>query len=348
MGIYKDQWPKLLIVDGTSVLSTCYYAALPPEMKNAKSEEEKEAMYGNLLQNSEGIYTNGILGMSRILVRFIEEWKPDYIAIAFDKSRNTFRRKQCESYKAQRGRTPQPLKDQIKLMEQILSESGIPVFVSDNFEADDIAGSIAEVYKQKMRVCFLTKDRDYLQLVDSSHDTTCFILSDQKKAGEFRERYGLPEPEFHCLKNIMEFNEELVLKEKGVRPKQIPDLKAMEGDASDNIAGVKGVSATTAIPLLKEYKSIEELYRVLEEIGEDEKKKKELARLWKEHLGIKRSPLKALAGGKEDAFTSKWLATIVRDIKIPDITPYPVKNIRTKVFNEWMERLEIRNINLEI
>lgn len=342
-----DNRPRMLIVDGSSLLSTCYFAALPEEVKKAKTEEEKEAAYGNLLQNSEGVYTNGILGMARTLVHFIEEWKPDYLAVAFDKSRNTFRKKKCETYKAQRGKTPQPLKDQMILMEQILSESGIPVFISDNYEADDIAGSIAEKYKKDMKISLLTKDRDYLQLVDDECQVTCLILSDKKKAGDFRLIYQVPESEMDCMKNIMEFTAERVKGEKGVWPNQIADLKAIEGDTSDNISGIKGVSTTTAIPLLEEYGNIERIYEVLEEAGDDKEMLGKLWQMWKDCFGLKRNPIRYLQTGKEDAITSKWLATIVRDIVIPDFTRYPVSKIRIDVFNNWMDRLEIRNIRLK-
>lgn len=346
MNTYQnDTRPKMLIIDGSSILTTCYYANLPLEVKTAKTDEEKEKSYSMILHSSDGTYTNGILGFCKILVRFINEWKPDYIVTAFDKSRKTtFRKQMYEDYKGQRKTSPAPLKEQLRLIQQILYESRIPVLISDRYEADDLAGSVAEKYKEEMQIALLTKDGDYLQLVDDDHHVKCFLMTEEPKAKQFREYHGIPTPELSCMRNIMEFTDFRVQSEKGVLPKNIVDLKAIEGDTSDNIPGVKGVSSAAA-PLISYYGSIEAIYKAIEK-DTSKKALKELADAWKEELGIKRSPINALISGKESAVLSKTLATIKRDIMLPDLTMYPAQNMDKVKFQNWMERLGIRTITV--
>lgn len=339
--------PKMLIVDGSSVLTTCFYAALPNEIKYAKTDEEKEQYYYKVLQSSNGTYTNGILGMSRILSNIVAEGDFRYIVTVFDKTRDTFRRKLYAEYKAQRGKSPEPLKEQFITMETILKESGFPVFMSDEYEADDLAGSIAEKFKDEYQISLLTKDRDYLQLVDDANNVKCLIMSDYEKAEEFRAKYGLPTPEEKYLKAIMVFDAEAVKGEKGVEPSQIVDLKAIEGDASDNIPGVKGVSSAS-VPLLNKYLTVEDLYETIHSVQNNAKETKELVSMWKDQLGIKRSPINALLAGEESCLLSKELATIVRNIPIPDFSANSVDHLNTEAFNNWMDKLEIRNISLSL
>lgn len=342
MSPQNDMRPKMLVIDGTSLLATCYYANLPMEIKTAKTEEEKEALYGNLLHSNDGVYTNGILGFCKTLVRFIKEWEPAYVVVAFDKSRSTtFRRRMYADYKGQRGSTPKPLKEQIILMEQILSSCRIPVFISENFEADDLAGSVTEKYKETMQIILVTKDRDYLQLVDDEHNVRCMILTEPDKAEEFRESYGIPQPSLYCFRNLMEFNAARVESEKGVKPEFIPDLKGIEGDASDNIPGVRGVSSAAA-PLVSHYGGVENLYAAIRNLNK--KEQKEVSGMWKEDLGINRSPMNMLLKGEREAYLSTELATIQKDIPLPDITPFPASRINRQVFNGWMQKLDITTV----
>lgn len=340
-----DNRPKMLVIDGSSVLTTCYYANLPMDLKLAKTEEEKEALYSKILHASDGTYTNAILGFSKIMIRFLKEWKPDYIVAAFDKSRQTtFRKKMYTDYKGQRKPSPSPLKDQMKLIQQILSESNIPVLISDLYEADDLAGSVTEKYKKYMQIMLLTKDRDYLQLVDDSCNVKCMIMTEEPKAEQFRQDYGIPRPEEYCFRNVMEFTSARVKSEKGVLPENIIDLKALEGDNSDNIPGVRGVSSA-AVPLISHYGSVEKIYQA---IKKDTSKKalKELSGMWKEELGINRSPVNALIAGEHDAYLSKTLATIKRDIEIPDITAFPTKRLNADIYNAWITKLDIKSVSV--
>lgn len=340
--------PKMLVIDGSSMLATCYYAALPNEIKFAKTDEEKEQNYYKILKAPDGTYTNAIMGMCRMIANIVEEGDFDNIITVFDKSRKTtFRRAMYPQYKAQRSETPAPLKNQMVLIQQILSESGFPVLLNDEYEADDLAGSVTEKYKSLYDVSLLTKDRDYLQLVDDTNNVKCLIMTDYDKAEEFRKKYNKPAPEERFMQSIMEFDDAAVFGEKGVYPRQIPDLKGLEGDASDNIPGVKGVSAATAAPLLRAYGSITHIYAELEQMKTDSVALKQTSEDWRTRFGFKRSPLNALIAGEEFAFLSAKLATIVCDIPLPPLNEYTVDRLNTVVFDAWMEKLAIRNITLK-
>ncbi|MSS36573.1 5'-3' exonuclease [Clostridium porci] len=340
--------PLFLIIDGSSLLSTNYYALLPFEIKTKKTEEERKPLYDKLMHATDGTYTNGIYGMSGTLVQLLKDLKPDYMAVVFDKTRNTFRRELYPDYKGQRKETPAPLKEQFVLMQQILRESGIRVLVHDSYEADDLAATLVERSKQKARVRLLTKDRDYLQLVEDEYDVRCWITAEKEKADTFRNAYGncfggdaveLP----RSLKSVMEFTGASVYGEKGVTPNLIPDLKGIEGDASDNIPGVRGVSSAAA-PLLMEYQSMEGLYQAIED-AKTPKEEKELSAFWKEKLGISRSPLKTLKEQKDIALLSKNLATIRRDVPIiENMEDCPTVMMDSAVFNDWMKRLDIKTV----
>ena len=141
--------PKMLIIDGSSMLATNYYATIPNEIEFAKTDEEKEKHYDKILHAPDGTYTNAIMGMCRMIANIVEEGDFDNIVTVFDKSRKTtFRRKMYPEYKAQRSETPAPLKQQMILIQQILSDAGFPVLMCDEYEADDLAGSVAQKYKE--------------------------------------------------------------------------------------------------------------------------------------------------------------------------------------------------------
>lgn len=306
---------KLLILDGSSMISTAYYALLPAEIKFAKSDEEKERHYHKILHASDGTYTNAIFGMVKQMSVLIDGWRPDYVVIAFDKTRDTFRRGMYAPYKAQRSKTQEPLKQQFIKMQELLESAGFPVLISDTYEADDLAGTVAEIYKSDMSVRIVTKDRDYLQLVDDENDVRVWMQASEKELNDMGRTFELyrgnnfSQEVCPWLKSYLEYTEEAVIADKGVSPKQIPDLKGIEGDTSDNYPGVKGVSSAAA-PLLQEYGSVERIYDEIDACNGDAKAEKMLSNFWKEQLEIKRSPLNALKAGREDAYLSKDLATI--------------------------------------
>ena len=300
-----------LIIDGSSMLSSNYYGSLPNEVKFAKTEEEKQKAYSKIMQTTDGKYTNGVYASLRMILDIIYDFPEiDHMAVVFDVSRNTFRRNIDPEYKAQRKPTPSPLSQQFRTLHEILQRIGICVLADPNFEADDIAGSIIERFKPSYKMVFMTKDHDYLQLIDKQVGGW-IVQNTQDKADAIMEN-RIPH---HVPGKVAYFDTITVINQEGVKPCQIPDLKGLCGDASDNIKGVSGVGPSAAIPLLKCYPTIEALYQDIEAATT----KEQIAALqekWKKH-GCKRSPYKKLINAKNDALLSKQLATIKRDIVTP-------------------------------
>lgn len=176
---------KFVIVDGSSMLSTCYYAVLPREIMFAKTEEEKQKHYGKILHAGDGTYTNAIFGMLKTIASLLKKQKPGYIAFVFDKTRDTFRRELYAEYKGTRGATPEPLKQQFVLIESILEEAGFRVLYSDDYEADDYAGSLVMKFRSQVPVVVMTKDHDYLQLVNDEYNVRAWMVqAKQEKADD--------------------------------------------------------------------------------------------------------------------------------------------------------------------
>lgn len=346
---------KLLIIDGSSLLSTCYYAVLPREIMFAKTEEEKRKHYDKILHAADGTYTNAVFGVLKTIVSILNKQKPDHIAFVFDKTRDTFRRKLYPEYKGTRSATPEPLKAQFVLIETLLADVGFQVLFSDQYEADDYAGSLAEKFREEIQVIVMTKDHDYLQLVNDEYNVRAWMVqSKQEKADELYERHYLPfgiqKEQLNLPEKVFEFTAAHVYAEEGVWPEHIVDLKAIQGDSSDNIPGIKGVSSA-APPLLNEYGTVEALYEEINGCGEDKKAVKELQDFWKNDLGITRSPYKALTKtgeegelcGEAAAQLSKQLATIKTDIPLEfKLSDFSVGLYREDQLKEWCKRLEIK------
>lgn len=337
-----------IIIDGSSMLTTAYYGTLPMDVKLAKTEDEKKAAYGKIMQSSGGIYTNGAFSMCRTLLNIRDNLNPKYMAVVFDKSRDTFRRRLYPEYKAQRDTKPTPLKEQFVLMNALLRESGIGVLVDEDYEADDLAGTLVEKYKDRTSIRLMTKDHDYLQLVDDEHDVACWMQEPKAKMETFRETYGqIQDVPDHILDGILrdwvEYRGECVTGEFGVQPEQIPDLKGIQGDTSDNIPGVKGVSSA-APALLSVYGTVEGIYDRIDQC-ENAADEKTMVAEWKE-AGVKRSPLKALKEYRDLGLLSKDLATIRRDVQIPNdsLERYSTSRFHTREWNNWMQRLDIRTL----
>lgn len=331
---------KFIMIDGSAVLSTMYYANLPRSIKFAKTEEDREKYYKDILQTSTGVYTNGVFGSLKMMLKIIKEQKPDYFCVAFDKSRNTFRKKMYDAYKGQRKATPAPLKEQFVTLETILERIGIPVFMSDDFEADDLIGSLAKKFSPEAQTFLLTKDHDYLQLIDEN--TRVWMLTTKDKQKEMFEKYNLELGLHNIPDNCFEYTDTYVLAEEGVHAHQIMDLRGIMGGTSDNIPGVKGV-ASAAIPLLAEYGTVEGIYEAIES-AEGKAEEKELTDFWKTSLEIKRSPLNALKRDKEMAFLSKELATIKTDIPFDLELSHFVTNIDSKGFAEVVKEFEFNSL----
>ncbi|MCW2276723.1 DNA polymerase I [Heliophilum fasciatum] len=247
--------PVFLIIDGSSLLHRAFYA-LPP------------------LSNAEGIPTNAVFGFLNMLERLRQDYQPDYLAVALDKSRQTFRTAEYTEYKAQRAATPELLRPQFGLLKDALALLNVAVFELDGYEADDLIGTLAtEAAARAIEGLIVTGDRDAWQLIAPGTEV---LLT----------RKGIKE---------MERFDQAALKEKvGLAPEQIVDWKGLMGDASDNIPGVPGVGEKTALKLLETFGTMEELYRRLPE--------------------VKGKLQEKLATHQEQAFLSKRLATIVCDV----------------------------------
>ncbi len=303
-----------LIIDGSSMLSSSYYGNLPKQILFAKTEEERAKHYNKIMHAPDGTYTNGIFTMLRTVLKILKNQTPDHIAFVFDKTRNTFRRELYADYKGTRGETPAPLKQQFVLAEEMFQEMGFPVFFSDQYEADDFAGSITEKFWQQDSIVLMTKDVDYLQLVSDERNVRAWMVQvSQEKADKLFTAYQVDKKRTNLPDKVFEFTETYIQGEYGLSSgNMVIDWKALAGDSSDNIPGVKGISDKSSIPLLNEYKTVEALYEALEEEGSG------IEDFWKEFLGLRKGSYKKLTapGAKESALLSKQLATIRRDIPI--------------------------------
>lgn len=237
------------------------------------------AFYGiKALSNKKGVFTNALTGFMNIYLKTAAELSPDSCAVAFDLKEPTFRHKANDAYKATRHGMPDELAMQMPLIKELLGDMGIRVLECPGYEADDILGTLSTLGKGDDTVYILTGDRDSLQLINDNvtvmlHTTKELIKCTPEK---FAEMYD------------------------GLSPIQLIDLKGLMGDSSDNISGVKGIGEKTALSLIKDYSSVENLYEKLA-AGE---------------VTATKSVIAKLAAGESDAKESKWLATIVKDAPI--------------------------------
>ncbi len=320
----RNDKDTLLIIDGSSLLTTMFFGNLPREILFAKTDEEKEKYFYKIMQNSKGVYTNAIFGFFRALFKILSGSAcPRYLAIAWDMGRNTFRRKIDSSYKANRKTTLQPLSQQFERIEAMLDAAGVRQFMSEDFEADDFAGTLASRFEDEVDVRIMTKDNDYLQLVtDKTH---LFLMhSTQEKTDELYKKYGI-EKKSTVPDRCFEYDPELIEREFLIEPASVPDLKGLMGDASDNIKGVKGVGSETAAKIIAHYKTIEAMYEDFGPLPLSTARQKELTELFKS-FGVNRPPIKLLTkadeegSAQDDAMKSKQLATIKRDIDLGNLS----------------------------
>lgn len=337
---------KLLIIDGSSLLSTSYFARLPRQILFAKTIEEKEKFYDKILQTKDGIYTNGVFGFMQIMLGIIKDQKPTHLAVCLDSTRNTFRKLIYENYKGTRKPIEEPLKQQYELLRNILETIGVKVLISvpnddysNVFEADDFAGSLSKQFQNQIPVALYTKDEDYLQLID--YNTVVWMNT--SKANDIAKTCNINLKECNLPNNTFEYTEKLLKQIKNLKPHQIIDYKAISGDSSDNIPGIKGLGDTTSIPLLQKYNTLEDIYKDID--GLDEKGLKLKAADWKNELGI-RNPMKKLIAEKDNAFMSKRLATIKTDIDLR-LTLEDLKiNIDKNKLKEQLDKYEMKSIKL--
>ncbi len=258
-----------------------------------------------LLQTREGIYTNGVYGFLTMLNRASRELQPTHIVVAFDKDRKTFRNDTYSEYKANRSATPDELSGQFQIIREVLSALNIKYIEMQGYEADDIIGTLSlKAEVEGMETLIVTGDGDSLQLV--SEHTRVYMT-----------KKGISEIEV--------YNPAKVLEKWEVQPAQMIEIKALMGDSSDNIPGVPGVGPKTAIKLIKEYGNLEKLYENLDKI-----KGKKLVENLVEH--------------KTQAFMSRELATIVRDINLEgQIDDYQVEEANRAELIPLYQRLQFNN-----
>lgn len=280
---------KILLIDGHSILNRAFYG-LPD------------------LTNAEGAHTGAVYGFLNILFRILEEEKPEYLTVAFDLHAPTFRHKMYEAYKGTRKGMSQELREQVPLMKEMLTAMGISVVTMEGYEADDLLGTLARRSEEKgMEVTILSGDRDLLQLAT---DRVMIRLQKTVRGKTTIENYHTQE----------------VLEKYQVTPPQIIELKALMGDASDNIPGIPGVGEKTATKLVVEFGSIENAHDHLEEVKPN--KARESLR---EHYPL--------------AVLSKTLATI--EVHVPLEFSYEqarLGDLYTKEAYELCQRLEFKNL----
>ncbi len=283
---------RLMLIDGNSILNRAFYGL----------------QTGSILQTSDGIYTNAVYGFINIMNKYFDEVKPEYVGVAFDLKKPTFRHEEYKEYKANRKGMPEELVGQVSLIKEVLKAMSITQIECEGFEADDIIGSLSmRAENEEYEVIILTGDRDAIQLV--SDKTTVLIPS---------TRMGKTE--------TTKYNVEAVQEKYGLKPEQLIEVKGLMGDPSDNIPGVPGVGEKTALKLIQEYGSIEKVYENINFI-----------------TGKKLN--ENLKSNEEKALLSKRLGTIVRDMEqICGIEELRLGDIdRTKLY-QLFKRLEFKKL----
>jgi len=280
---------RYMIIDGNSIINRAFYA-----IKN--------------LTNSAGMPTNGIYGFLNILFKNLEEYSPDYISVAFDMRAPTFRHKHYQAYKAQRKGMPEELAMQMPVLKEILGAMNIRIYEKEGYEADDIIGTVSRICDEKNIECFiLTGDKDDLQLAS---DNTKVLLTTTRMGSTTTEVYDA----------------DAVHLKYGVTPHEFIAVKALMGDASDNIPGVSGIGEKTAFSLIGEFKSIENLYDNIESDS------------------IKPAARNKLISGREAADMSYYLATIDRHVPGDyNVGQDLLTDFNTKRLTELFTNLELKS-----
>ena len=249
---------KLVLIDGHALAYRAYHA-LPKELSTSKGE-----------------LINAVFGFTSMLLNVLRDEKPDYIAVAFDVGR-TFRHEEYKEYKAHRAKMPDELRTQMARIQEIVHALSIPIIEVEGYEADDVLGTLAQkAEKEGLETLIVTGDTDTFQLID---DHTRVLTSRR------------------AFSDTVVYDQQGIEERYGLQPQQLIDYKALVGDTSDNIPGVRGIGKKTATQLLQRYGSVEEIYAHLDEVGSPRFRD-------------------ALEQGRQSAFLSKFLATIVTDLSV--------------------------------
>lgn len=278
---------KLLVLDGNSILNRAFYGI-------------------KLLTTKDGHFTNAIYGFLTMLKKMWDETQPDAVAIAFDRREPTFRHLEYDGYKAQRKGMPEELAEQLPVLKELLELLGYPLVEQAGFEADDILGTLAKASREQGAECVIaTGDRDSLQLVG---DGVTVRLAATK--------FGQPQ--------VTVYDAEKIREEYGVEPPQMIEIKALQGDSSDNIPGVAGIGPKGAGELIRSFHDIDHIYENLDTID------------------IKEGMRKKLREGKESAYLSRKLGTICTDVPIDTkLETYRLQSGDKAAAARLMARLEL-------
>src|SRR3989338_9158154 len=268
---------RFMIIDGNALVHRAFHA-LPP------------------LSTKDGTLVNAVYGFTTVLMKALKELKPEYAAVAFDLPGGTFRDELYKEYKAKRVKQPQELYDQLPLVKEIVRAFGIPVVEKPGFEADDVIATLARQAKGlsltgakdsplEIETVIVTGDMDTLQLVD-----------EHTKIYSFRKGFS----------DTVIYDEKAVQEKYGLRPDQMIDYKALRGDPSDNIPGVRGIGEKTAAELLQKFGTVENLYKEIERLSDEVIKDR----------GVKPGVLEALRKYKDDGVLGKKLVELKKDVEI--------------------------------
>ncbi|MEA5511991.1 DNA polymerase I [Crocosphaera sp. UHCC 0190] len=295
--------PLFLLIDGHSLAFRAYYAF-------AKARTGP-------LRTSTGIPTSVCFGFLNSLIQVIESQKPQYLAIAFDLKEPTFRHEADVNYKADRQETPEDFIPDVENLQDLLEALNLTIVTAPGYEADDVLGTLAKKASESgYRVVIVSGDRDLFQLVDDQHNINVLYLERNAIKSSSGEGYTL-------------FNEAAVAEKLGVKPTQVVDYKALCGDKSDNIPGVRGIGEKTAVKLLNEYGSLEGIYQNIEQIkGANQKKLKE---------------------GVKAAEHSRYLAEIIVNTPLDfTLKDGQLKGVNLELLKSVLEKLELKKFLKQI
>ena len=294
---------KLVLIDGNSIMNRAFYGI----------------MGSRALTTKDGRYTNAVYGFLAILFKLLEDEKPEYIAVAFDLKAPTARHKLYEGYKANRKGMPDELAEQMPVIKDILRAMNIDIIEKEGYEADDVLGTLSRYgEKQGLDVVILSGDRDTFQLA-----------TDKVSIRIPRTKGGKTETDI--------FDRNKIIETYGIEPKQLIDVKGLQGDTSDNIPGVPGIGEKTALALIQKFESIENLYDLVE----------------KGEAGLKGKQKENIESNKDKAFLSKTLGTINLEVPIEDTLenfkveewdrPKVLEIFKDLNFNRYIERFSLRS-----
>lgn len=293
----KSDKKRLVLLDAHAIIHRAYHAL--PDFATSK-----------------GVPTGALYGLNTMLLKIIEDLKPDYIVAAFDLPEKTHRHIAYDAYKGKRKETDENLSTQLESAKSVFIAWGIPIYSEPGFEADDILGTIVELLKRDKNT----------EIVIASGDMDTMSLIDKKKVQVFTLKKG--------LNDTILYDEDKVVERFGFGPELLPDYKGLRGDPSDNIIGVKGIGEKTATNLIQAFGSVEKIYKVLKKSGDEYKK-----------AGINERVRDLLIENEEEALFSKTLATIRRDAPINFELPKVWREaLDVNILNTLFQELEFRTL----